>query len=85
MCIGQVGKWFGGGDNGLAAQQLQIAQQQQQEAAAAVANSKGDTQASRTAAENEMRKAGAASGFASTVLGSGGGSGNVAFKALFGG
>jgi len=83
MCIAQVGKWFGG-SNSAAAEQLQIAQQQQQQAAAAVANSKGDTEASRQAAENEMRKAGASQGFASTVLGNGGGSSNVAFKALFG-
>lgn len=85
MCVDQVSKWFGAGkDNGLAAQQLQIAQQQQQQAAASIAASKGDTEASRQAAEAQMRKAGASSGFASTVLGSGGASANVAFKALFG-
>ncbi len=81
MC---VAKWFGAGDNGAAAQQLQIAQQQQAQAAAAIANSKGDTEASRQAAEATMRKASVANGFASTVLGGGGGTSNVAFKALFG-
>ena len=83
MC---VANWFGGGaSNALAAQQLQLAQQQQQQAQAAVANANGDTQASRNAAEAQMRKAAVSSGFASTVMGGGGGPSNAAFKALFGG
>ena len=82
MCIS--GLFGGGASNALAAQQLQIAQTQQQQAAAAIAASKGDTEASRDAAETQMRKAAVSNGFASTVFGAGGGPSNASFKALFG-
>ena len=77
--------WFKGSDNGLAAQQLAIAQQQQQQAAAAVANSNMDTEASRVAAEATMRRAAASQGFDSTVgTGSRSAPASVGYKVLFG-
>jgi hypothetical protein len=81
-----IAKWFGiGGDSGVAAQQLAIAQQQQQQAQAAVANANLDTESSRSAAEAEMRKAAASQGFSSTVFGTGTTAAPaVAYKALFG-
>jgi hypothetical protein len=81
MC---VAKWFGlGSSNNNAA--LQLAQQQQQQAQAAVASANLDTEQSRLAAENQMRKAASAYGFASTLFGGSGSSQpQLGYKTLFG-
>jgi hypothetical protein len=80
MCIANL---FG--SNKLAEQQLAIAQQQQKDAQAAIAASNLDTESSRTAAEQQMRRAAASQGFASTLFGPGSSTGgSVGFKTLFG-
>jgi hypothetical protein len=81
MCIQ---KWFGGGGDDAAQQQLALAKQQQQQAAAAIANSNLDTESSRVAAEQALRKAAASQGFSSTLFGGTQQGASVGFKALTG-
>lgn len=77
----------GGGDNSAALllqrQQLEAAQQAQAAAAAKIAEANLDTESSRAAAENRIRRANMAEGFTSALFG-GQQKGGVAYKTLFG-
>lgn len=84
MCFANWFKPNNQGDGGAGAA-LALAQQQQKDAAASIAAANLDTESSRSAAEQALRKAAASQGFASTIMGGGTGApAATGFKQLFG-
>lgn len=67
-----------------AAQQQQAAQIAQQNSAAQIAQANLDTEGSRVAAEQRLRRANMASGFMQSIFGGAGPSGGTGTKMLFG-